>query len=153
MLTFATKKLSTGAKRTKGGWNFPFCPRSFDQAVMEIMHIMQKNHAHDAEMIHTSFMLIMCIIMQPQFADAERGDPTLSESPGGKGPVAPSRCSARPIVTGRATRIGGVHPFVLLARLGCAAASFATSKGLLVYSALGRRRCGRPGWGPAAPLR
>ena len=34
MLTFATKKLSTGAQWTKGGNEIPFCPRSFDRAVM-----------------------------------------------------------------------------------------------------------------------
>ena len=35
MLTFATKKLSTGAKGQKAEAEFPFCPRSFDRAVMK----------------------------------------------------------------------------------------------------------------------
>ena len=34
MLTFATKKLSTGANGQKAEAEFPFCPRSFDRAVM-----------------------------------------------------------------------------------------------------------------------
>ena len=34
MLTFATKKLSTGANGQKAEAEFPFCPSSFDRAVM-----------------------------------------------------------------------------------------------------------------------
>ncbi len=32
----AAKKLSTGAQWTKGGYGIPFCPRSFDRAVMTV---------------------------------------------------------------------------------------------------------------------
>ena len=37
MLTFDTKKLSTGQKGQKAEANFPFCPRSFDRAVIMMM--------------------------------------------------------------------------------------------------------------------
>ena len=37
MLTFATKKLSTGANGQKAEAEFPFCPRSFDRAVMVVV--------------------------------------------------------------------------------------------------------------------
>ena len=38
MLTFATKKLSTGANGQKAEAEFPFCPRSFDRAVMMLYY-------------------------------------------------------------------------------------------------------------------
>jgi len=39
MLTFATKKLSTGANGQKAEAEFPFCPRSFDRAVMDFQDL------------------------------------------------------------------------------------------------------------------